>query len=693
MNHSTNQKLQPMVFRHFSRKPYALFSVLQREITVGVLSVATLTTASAAIQMHDVRPEHVARMDTMELGSAEVTASRAPLATQVAARQVMTLSREDIAAAGVTSVNDVLKLATGIDVRQRGGFGIQTDISIDGGTFDQITLLVNGVPINNPQTGHNAADFPVNVSDIDHIEVLRGAASRIFGSQAFSGAINIVTKTLGDSFYFKAEAGSYGTFRDESRSAHHFGLFDMTFSHSLQRSDGAVDNGDYQTNKLFWTGRLRLPGFTLRSQVSALWNDFGANTFYSAAFPNQWEATRRYMVALQGESNGRIHWAPQLNWARNVDHFQLIRGTKKAENFHRGNVLNSGLNVWTDWSAGRTLAGAELRYEDIQSSNLGLPVDPGKYVRVHGQRNSFYTHRDHRTNVSLFLEHTLVLNHWTFSAGVMGQTNTSVRGGLRLYPGVDVAFRPAGSVKLFASFNRSMRLPTFTDLYYKSPTQEGNKDLKAEENSSFRLGADYVTKGIKVQASTFFNHGSHMIDWVMYSPTDKFHATSFELNNMGVSVLTEADFSALLGGHQPLERLAVSYAYIYQHRRDSAPYFKSNYALEYLRHKLVVRLTHRIYRQLEADWSLRLQHREGSYLVYKNHTSTGQLHPYGTHALLDLKLRWAAHSWSAYVDLSNLTATHYYDLGNVRQPGLVVMAGIDFKLNNFNFIKKIFSQE
>ena len=693
MNHSTNQKLQPMVFRYFSRKPYALFSVLQREVTVGVLSVATLTTASAAIQMHDVRPEHVARMDTMELGSAEVTASRAPLATQVAARQVMTLSRKDIAAAGVTSVNDVLKLATGIDVRQRGGFGIQTDISIDGGTFDQITLLVNGVPINNPQTGHNAADFPVNVSDIDHIEVLRGAASRIFGSQAFSGAINIVTKTLGDSFYFKAEAGSYGTFRDESRSAHHFGLFDMTFSHSLQRSDGAVDNGDYQTNKLFWTGRLRLPEFTLHSQVSALWNDFGANTFYSAAFPNQWEATRRYMVALQGESNGRIHRAPQLNWARNVDHFQLIRGTKKAENFHRGNVLNSGLNVWTDWPAGRTLAGAELRYEDIQSSNLGLPVDPGKYVRVHGQRNSFYTHRDHRTNVSLFLEHTLVLNHWTFSAGVMGQTNTSVRGGLRFYPGVDVAFRPAGSVKLFASFNRSMRLPTFTDLYYKSPTQEGNKDLKAEENSSFRLGADYVTKGIKVQAATFFNHGNHMIDWVMYSPTDKFHATSFELNNMGVSVLTETDFSALLGAHQPLERFAVSYAYIYQHRRDSAPYFKSNYALEYLRHKLVVRLTHRIYRQLEADWSLRLQHREGSYLVYKNHTSTGQLHPYGTHTLLDLKLRWAAHSWSAYVDLSNLTATHYYDLGNVRQPGLVVMAGIDFKLNNFNFIKKIFSQE
>ena len=330
MNNSTNLKLKPVVFHHFSRKSYALFSVLKREVTVGVLSVATVTTASAAITLSDVRPVPAGRIDTVVLNSAEVTASRAPLAAQVAARQVTTLSRADIAAAGVTSVNDVLKLAAGVDVRQRGGFGIQTDISIDGGTFDQITLLVNGVPINNPQTGHNAADFPVNISDIDHIEILQGAASRIFGSQAFSGAINIVTKPLGDALFLKAEGGSYGTFREELRSSHRWQRFNMTLSRSMQRSDGAVENADYKTNKVSWTGRLSLPRFVLKSQASALWNDFGANTFYSAAFPNQWEATRRFMVALQGEWSGRIHLSPQLSWARNVDHFQLIRGTKKA---------------------------------------------------------------------------------------------------------------------------------------------------------------------------------------------------------------------------------------------------------------------------------------------------------------------------------------------------------------------------
>ena len=143
------------------------------------------------------------------------------MAANLVARQVMTLSRQDLEAAGVTSINDLLKLAVGIDVRQRGGFGMQTDISINGGTHDQIAILINGVPISNPHTGHNAADFPVNLSDIQRVEILEGAASRVLGSQAFSGAINVITRpdasasnTAGASPHsVKAEvaAGSYAT--------------------------------------------------------------------------------------------------------------------------------------------------------------------------------------------------------------------------------------------------------------------------------------------------------------------------------------------------------------------------------------------------------------------------------------------------------------------------------------------------
>ena len=122
-----------------------------------------------------------------EAGTYEVTVSGtlAPLTQLQSARIVSVLSRQDIEQAAAQSVNDLLKSVAGVDVPQRGSFGIQTDIGIDGGTFDQVTLLLNGVDIGNPQTGHLSADFPVSISDIERIEVLEGAASRIYGGQSF----------------------------------------------------------------------------------------------------------------------------------------------------------------------------------------------------------------------------------------------------------------------------------------------------------------------------------------------------------------------------------------------------------------------------------------------------------------------------------------------------------------------------
>ncbi len=148
-------------FRRFSRKGFALFAALGSEVKIGVLTVATLATAAPclAANAHSTARTLAAEDrtevsdepdDAHRLAEAVTTTSRAPLAAEAAARQVVTLSHEQLKAAGVACVNDVLKLCAGVDVRQRGSFGMQTDISINGGTFDQILLLVNGFPISNP---------------------------------------------------------------------------------------------------------------------------------------------------------------------------------------------------------------------------------------------------------------------------------------------------------------------------------------------------------------------------------------------------------------------------------------------------------------------------------------------------------------------------------------------------------------
>ena len=188
-------KRNSLKFSRFSNKGYSLFAVLGREVLVGTLSIATLSHARAeGISTEGVKADSTLYKGgkAYELDAVSVTGSRAPMTVEQSPKIVSVITRDDIHRAAAQTINDVLKLATGVDVRQRGGFGVQTDISINGGTFDQITILLNGVNISNPQTGHNASDFPVALADIDHIEVLEGAASRVFGTSAFKDRKSVV---------------------------------------------------------------------------------------------------------------------------------------------------------------------------------------------------------------------------------------------------------------------------------------------------------------------------------------------------------------------------------------------------------------------------------------------------------------------------------------------------------------------
>ena len=695
MRHKRQEIHPVIIFRRFSRKGFALFSVLGREVRIGVLSIATLTAAAPRLaQTAAAAPRESADImvsDTIGLDAAKVTATRAvSRVADATALQITELTEKDLAAAGVTSVNDILKLAVGVDVRQRGGFGMQTDISIDGGNFDQIAFFINGFPVNNPQTGHNAADFPLNLSDILKIEVVEGAAAHLFGTQAFSGAINIVTHEGGEYLRASVAGGSYGSVMAEARTAvlwkdsEATRTFSSSLSGSFRSSDGAVDNGDFKGGKAFWQGTFNARGYIISAQAGTSINDFGANTFYSAAYPNQWEATRRFTAAIRMQTLGKVAVVPEFTWMRNTDHFQLTRGSHEAENFHRGDVFSLGIRSYADWRLGHlratTSAGAEMRMENIYSTNLGKPMDEQLWFNVPRHKDIFFSRHDNRTNIGISLSQSLRWRGLSADISVLAQHNSAAGRGMRFYPGFSLSWKPSADWRIYTSWTKTLRLPTFTDLYYKSPTLEGNIGLKAEENSSLRIGAYYRSRKAEAGLTLFYNHGTNMIDWVMRSPYDIYHATSFRLDNMGASATLSLLFDEIILSRQPLKRLSLSYSYIYQKRKDSETVFKSNYALEYLRHKFVARLGHQIVSRLAADWELRVQRREGGYLVYKDLKPTGEIKPYGTHALLDCRLSWTAPCYTIYIDLQNLTAKRYYDLAGVPQPGFIFLAGATFRL-------------
>jgi len=680
-----------VTFRRFSRGHYAAFASLHREVRIGVLAIGMLASVNLpkveAAQPKSNLADSTAIDSEEELSEVTVAGSMSPLTVLQSARIVGVISRQQIESSAVQTVNDLLKLAVGVDVRQRGSFGIQTDISIDGGTFDQITLLLNGVNISSPHTGHLAADFPVSLSDIERIEILEGAASRVYGASAFGGAINIVTKegrqpTLDAGI----QGGGYATFGGDGRIAlthrpSNGDRWTTSLSGTFQRSDGATTNSDFRRGNAYMHSLYDATDFRLDFQAGYSQKSYGANTFYSAAYPDQYERNRRLIFSLGAETKGRIRLRPEVFWNRLVDNFELIRGTTTGENFHRTDVHGARITAGLNWKAGHTAIGGEVREEGIFSTSLGLPIEGTLTHQVKGEDGLYYKNHDSRTNLSFNAEHTLILPHFTASVGVLANKNTRFDNKLHFYPGADLAYTPNSHWRFFASYNKGFRLPTFTDLYYKSPTHQGNQGMHAEETNSFQLGMTYRTTALQGTLRGFYHQGKDMIDWVMYAADDVYHSANFDLDNMGVQATAALDFREI--SHNPqswLQRLQIGYTYIHQHRDDASAVFKSNYAMEYLRHKFVATLDHRIISHLSATWTCRWQDRMGSYLLYEQAKSTGQLVPYDPYATLDLRLRWNERHYELWAEATNLLDHRYYDLGNIPQPGIVILAGVRIRL-------------
>lgn len=679
MYNKQTRKPKAITWKQFANKGYCAFASLRREVRIGVLSIATLGVAAQSEAMAStsrmLNPETEEAKDELEMSEVTVSGTMAPLTLLQSARIVSVLTRQDIEQAGVQSINDLFKLTTGIDVRQRGGFGIQTDISIDGGIFDQITLLLNGVNISNPQTGHLSADFPVSVSDIERIEVLEGAASRVYGGQSFGGAINIVTRHEKERVVeVGVQGGSFGTFEADARLGFNIKNISNHISGGGGRSDGGTDNSDWRKGQLFYQGDYANDQLNLDWQFGFSKKSYGANTFYSAAYPNQHERNERYLLSVSAETKGKFHFTPQVYWNRSYDNFELIRNERFGENFHQADVYGLKAGGFFHWVGGKTAIGAELRHEGILSTNLGRELKPEHYVSVRGEDDIFYTKQDDRTTVSFNLEHNILLNHWTFSAGLLASMTTSVDHKFRFYPGVDIAFRPNGHWKLFFSYNKGFRLPTFTDLYYKSVTLEGNKGLKPENNHSVQIGGQFRKNGYAGTVRAFYHRGNNMIDWVMYTPEDTYHSAAFQMDNMGIQVEGRFNFDEITGMDAWVRNLTLGYTHIYQKRNDDTDIYKSNYTMEYLRNKFVATLHHKVWSRLSATWSVRVQDRMGNYIC------AGQLVGYNTFANLDVKLQWTAPHYNLYVQGTNITDNRYYDLGNVPQPGIWIMAGARWKL-------------
>ena len=679
-------KREALKFTQFSNKGYALFSCLGKVVLVGVLSVPTLTYAKADGVSTDTDKVDSTTWKTnreVVLDGVEVTGSRAPLTLGQAARMVVVLDRDQIAQAPVQSVNDLLKYAVGVDVRQRAPLGAQTDISIRGGTSEQITILLNGINICDPQTGHNAFDLPVDISDIERIEVLEGPAGRVFGTSSLLGAINVVTKmpkqTSAD---VHAEGGSFGYLSSGARGNWLYGKWNNQVSGSYARSDGYSRSKDgglnagFEGSKLFYQGQYEDDALRVSWHAGVRTKGWGSSTSYATPkwkADNQFEHTDKIYTAIQAETKqGTFHFHPSIYWNQSRDRYEGYHGQPDLMkyNYNRSNVCGVNLNSYFDWVGGRTAFGAEFRNEDLVSGNLGEPLHTP--VHIHGTDRD-YTLGLNRTNMSFHLEHNILLRQFTLSAGFIAVKNTWNEMPFKVYPGIDMSYRLGNHWKVYASYNSSLRMPSFTELYYSVGGHKADKYLKPEELHAVEGGVKYLSRAVTASASVFHHHSRNMIDWILdTSVTDPVweSVNHTKVNTMGVETACDIHFHELWPSQQFLQSFRIAYTYLNEDKK-AGEHIQSQYSLEYLRHKLTASLQLHLISYLDMGINYRFQDRVGSYTNLEGETKS-----YSPYGITDVRLSWNHPRYTLYIEGNNLFDKTYVDYGLVPQPGLWINSGI-----------------
>ncbi|MDP3451863.1 MAG: TonB-dependent receptor plug domain-containing protein [Bacteroidales bacterium] len=677
--HNHIKKRVPICFKRWKRTPWAPFASMGKTIKIGVLCV---TYSLLVFKSQPLLSQSKTKSEDVTLRALEelVINTERPTPFQPLVRVVAVIRQQEIERAAVQNLQDLLRYIQGADLRSRGSEGVQADLNILGGTFDQTMVMINGINFSDPQTGHHSLNIPVDISQIERVELLHGPGAWSEGSVAYSGAINIITKrpektTLQSTL----SGGEYGYFRGSanigfSPQANRYKGWSLSGQagggHS--RSDGFTDNTDFEITNLFSNISINnIRGHSIDIQAGWQEKSFGANSFYSIAYPEQFENTRVFLSSLKYVwENKSWQISASVYQRRHHDRFELFRDESpqwyKGHNYHVNDVV--GINSkaayrWKKW--GSTVFGVDFRYEHIYSTVLGDPLDAP--IAVPGETGVSFTKGKERDTYSLFLRHILQLDKWRFTAGIMGAENSNY--GTRLYAGLAAAYSINPYLEASGWINNSYRNPTFTDLYYKSPTQTGNMGLKPEEAIAAQIGLRFTRFNLRSSVSGFYRYGYRIIDWTRESGSDQWSASNItNIRSAGI------DISAmLLFASGPITRAAISYSWMDVSKQSEG--LHSLYATDFLRHKAGVSIEHDIAWKLSGRWDLSYQKRDGTYLG-----AEGSEVPYKGFIIADLKIVWNGKIVKPFAEATNLFNTNYLHIGNLPQPRRWIKVGVGINI-------------
>lgn len=659
----------PIVFKRWSKKKFAVFNSLKKCITIGVLAF-TYNMVAVPKQCR-AQGDTLAVKTNRQLDEITVSDDRPAQLMPSVARNVSVLNKTDIERAAAQSPDELLEILPMVDIRQRGANGMQSDISIQGGTYDQSIVLINGINLSDPQTGHHHLNLPFDLESIERVEVLKGPSARIYGANAFTGAVNFITgSSKGNKIAASLAAGDFGFHKESLSFSIAANKIQNSVSASNMQSNGYRHNTSFKTKSLFYELGAEAGKFKILSNIGISNKEWGSNSFYSAKFPDQYEETETLFGAIKAETGTRLKHIFWLLWRSNSDHYLLNRNNPAMyENFHLTTTLGASYQFTAYTRMGKIAVGLNYRDENLYSNRLGMPISDSIKIK---STNHYYTFGDTRQNTGLYLDHRVEWESFTFSAGVMAdQFNKEVS----ILPGAEMAYKFTPQIKSFASVNMARRNPTFTDLYYSGPMNIGNLDLKPEKSTSWEIGAEAEINVLKWKLAGFTRNSDNLIDWIFQDDSQKWKTLNItKIQTYGLEVETGYNPA----GNRFFKQLVLSYSYLTSSKIKEE--VQSYYLLDYVRHSFKAFVSHAVIKNMQANWQLYWTDRNGTFQEYNPLTNSYSEKSYKACFLVNLKLEYRIRNFTVYTEAFNVFNTTIFDIGNLPQPGRWTKAGLKYSL-------------
>ncbi len=552
-------------------------------------------------------------------------------------RTIQIIDSEYIINSPSTNISDLLQEISGIDIRRRGVGGVQGDLYIRGGGFDQTLLLVDGMKMDDVQTGHHTLNMIIPLFLVERIELIKGPAARIFGQNAFNGAINIITKKIDSESRktkIKLNELSYGSYDQRKLSISSKITGDKVNSilgFSNNKSDGYRHNTDYKKNNYFIKSVFENGDHPIELITSFTENKFGANGFYaSPSATEQYEETQSSLVGLSMSIfSEKLVLKPKIYWRRGQDEYIYIRDNPSVyRNLHITNKISAELSGSYFSNLGITGFGLDMSSYDISSNNLG----------EHSRKtiNLFFDHQFKAFNEKLILSPGISLSYYSDMSW-------------HSFPGIDLGIDVSSNLKFYGNIGRTYRIPTYTDLYYSDKTTIGNENLVPESASSTEIGMKYNKSLLSMSFSYFQRNAKNIIDYVKENEDDLWNARNIgSLKTSGF----EFDFKYFFKNKN---FMSIGYTNLSDDKYISNINF-SRYSINSLNHHLITKLNLNYTKNLTHSLTYKFAERSDGY----------------SYSVLDSKIMYKKRF---FLYINNIFDEDYYETNLVPMPGRNILIG------------------